>query len=458
MATCRGVEGANCRSVPTPQQGGLPSKGVEVVAVNGSLMRLPGSLGTRGVRGALARATSIGRRYGWTPATMIGRVTDFARLCSDYGVRPTFPVVGSCRMPPDGGLARLQDEGVRFASHGLRHVDYTSLPHTHQADELRRSLEALRLGGLVVTSFRAPYLRTNADLRRAVAGVGLQLDSSRGVLWSLPDGREQAPLVREVVSFYGALDARQCPPLPSGDGPIEIPVSLPDDEMCVERLKLTPRAVGDQWCRNLAEAHEAGAIYVLQLHPERFHMLRAAAEAVLNAAQGRAPGLWLTTLDEAAGWWRRRSAARLEVKQHDSCRWVAHIAGCQEGRVETFGNGAPAASTCSVQTDQHIVLEQPLRPGIALSRRTPASVEAALCDEGFLVERVSGPDGHACHLDLGPESAQWPRAGILQAVRERASAKLCRIGRWPNGSRAAFCVTGDIDALSLRDFLTRLGG
>jgi hypothetical protein len=38
---------------------------------------------------------------------------------------------------------------------------------------------------------------------------------------------------------------------------------------------------------------------------------------------------------------------------------------------------------------------------------------------------------------------------------EDADYPLVRIGRWPNGARAALSVTSDVDAMTLLDFLRR---
>jgi hypothetical protein len=35
---------------------------------------------------------------------------------------------------------------------------------------------------------------------------------------------------------------------------------------------------------------------------------------------------------------------------------------------------------------------------------------------------------------------------------------LVRLARWPNGARAALSVTGDVDALTIRDYTRRLNG
>jgi len=38
---------------------------------------------------------------------------------------------------------------------------------------------------------------------------------------------------------------------------------------------------------------------------------------------------------------------------------------------------------------------------------------------------------------------------------EKAPGPLVRVWRWPDGARSALAATGDIDALTLRDFVVR---
>jgi len=43
---------------------------------------------------------------------------------------------------------------------------------------------------------------------------------------------------------------------------------------------------------------------------------------------------------------------------------------------------------------------------------------------------------------------------VLDAI-ESGTGPLVRVWRWPDGARSALAVTGDIDALTLRDFVVR---
>ena len=59
---------------------------------------------------------------------------------------------------------------------------------------------------------------------------------------------------------------------------------------------------------------------------------------------------------------------------------------------------------------------------------------------------------YGAHVDV--PAGIWSEREVLDAV-ERAPGPLVRISRWPNAARSALAVTGDIDALTLTDFVLR---
>jgi peptidoglycan/xylan/chitin deacetylase (PgdA/CDA1 family) len=421
-------------------------------------MRLPGSLGTRGLKGAVRRASAIARRHGFTSARMLRRVSEFTRTALAYGIQPTFPIIASRSVSQCPALRDLQEAGAVFASHGLRHVDYTLLPKSHQAAEIGRAVETLASARIHASGFRAPYLRTNDDLREVVADQGFGFDSSEAVLWPLAEEYAEQASARAVVDFYGARTA-DCGPLPADGRVVRIPVSLPDDEMCVERLGLPPEAVARQWCRNLREAFDQGAVYVLQLHPERFALLREAAEELMGLARSLSPRLWLATPYEIAQWWRRREQARVRLDRLRG-QWVARVEGAAEVRLELAdcGQSTQSAPGREKPPAREVAVGTSRRPAVGLSPRTGSAVARRLGEEGFHCEPSDDPAGWNCYLDLSTESDEMSRAELLRSVTERASGPLVKLSHWPNGCQAAFSVTGDIDALCLPDFLSRLRG
>ena len=79
-------------------------------------------------------------------------------------------------------------------------------------------------------------------------------------------------------------------------------------------------------------------------------------------------------------------------------------------------------------------------------------ITPVLAEEGFATESSDDRERFGAYVDVpGPS---WSEAPLLDTI-ESAPGPLVRIGRWPDGARSALAVTGDIDALTLRDFVSR---
>ena len=59
-------------------------------------------------------------------------------------------------------------------------------------------------------------------------------------------------------------------------------------------------------------------------------------------------------------------------------------------------------------------------------------------------------------LNKWKTNEKYPSEMKLLDYIEGRNVPLIRFGRWPDGARSAMSVTGDLDALSLGDYLTRL--
>jgi hypothetical protein len=113
--------------------------------------------------------------------------------------------------------------------------------------------------------------------------------------------------------------------------------------------------------------------------------------------------------------------------------------------------------------DQRCLVESTAFPGVAISPRTPASVEALLREQGYPVMRaVEGEAaGYAVYVDL-PEGLGTARRERREAASalihniERGDAPLARVGLWPEGKRAALSITGDVDSVTIQDFFLRI--
>jgi hypothetical protein len=82
-------------------------------------------------------------------------------------------------------------------------------------------------------------------------------------------------------------------------------------------------------------------------------------------------------------------------------------------------------------------------------------VTSFLRDQGYILD--TGETAADCGLYLGHEKL----AKLMTQVElvdwiEGSNAPLVKYGRWPDGAKSAFCMSGDLDALSLLDYVSRL--
>ena len=64
------------------------------------------------------------------------------------------------------------------------------------------------------------------------------------------------------------------------------------------------------------------------------------------------------------------------------------------------------------------------------------------------------PNEVALFVDRPGPLSLGEQAAIVREV-ESSAAPLVRLARWPKGAQSALAITGDIDALTLGDFLLR---
>ena len=90
-------------------------------------------------------------------------------------------------------------------------------------------------------------------------------------------------------------------------------------------------------------------------------------------------------------------------------------------------------------------------PVVGISHRTPSDVGLFLAEEGFATQTCDDRDRFGAYVDVVDA---WSESAVLAAI-DAAPGPLVRLWRWPDGARSALAVTGDIDALTLRDFVAR---
>lgn len=424
------------------------------------------SLRAKGLAGFAKRIASILARFGINSAKMGACLDLYAHVLEEHRCRATFPVTATILRRHSKPIRRLLSANAELAIHGYAHNDYSRLTLQKQEAEARKAVAVFKSCEIPFFGFRCPYLNGNDQTNSALAELPFRYVSNTSIFWEAPDGLQfdgsAAASCRRALRLYQAQSASHCLSLPKRSGRlIEIPVSLPDDEILVDRLGLRGgEDIGGVWTRILDATYHRGELFTLQLHPERIAQCRSALEMVLTKAREKHPPVWIATLDEVAAWWEELAQFQIHVEQV--------VAECYEVRLDcseratvlsrgwTYDDATrPWYGSYRRVHGRSFRLNSPSRPVVGLSPDSSPAAAPLLREKGYAVETSSHAASYACYLE--PDGEITPQLEMqMVATIESCRRPLVRFGPWPDGARSALSVTGDIDAMTLVDFLLRL--
>jgi len=406
--------------------------------------------------------------YGLTP-TKIDRSLDlYLRLLARFNCPASIPVTATILRRYHQQFAKYQGCNMEFMVHGYTHNDYLRLDPTERVTQLHKARQIFAERGLPATGFRAPYLRGSADLYPQIEGAGFCFLSDQPILWDVieeEDLPEKSRLrYQQALEFNRPWLASSRPSLPWLWGEnrlVEIPVSLPDDEILCDRINgpNTKDLVKRVWLNMLAETYRRGELFTLQLHPERIALCHIGLEAVLDRARRASPSIWVAGLSEIATWWRARAEATVEVSQLDEDMLSISVTG--PPGVMLLVRGLMVFERTQAWGDEYVRVQGTqcrvrsyTRPFIGLSPRCPAALVSFLKQQGYIVEVNDDYQAYPFYLDLDHFSRE-DELPLLHEIEDRAPF-LVRLGRWPDGARSCLSITGDIDAYTLWDYGIRI--
>jgi hypothetical protein len=320
-----------------------------------------------------------------------------------------------------------------------------------------RAVELFRSCSVPFTGFRAPYLHWNEDTMRVVGEFQFRYSSNQTVWWNVLDVPSMTPSQKEGMergmAFYRPLPAAEFRVLPfRRDGFIEIPVSLPDDEIPLDRMYIHDAGyLSEMWRNILATTYARGELFTLQLHPERIDFFAGALRGLLTDARSKKPAVWIATLDQIAEWWEAKARNRAQFVR-DGNQFRVEIDACAGTTVIVRANGSEHPHEPGV-----FAVDSTARPCVGVAPGSSREAMAILADLGFIVEVGERADGYSVHLG---RVDRYDYAGIdaCRRVIDESRRPLVRFGTWPRGAKSALSITGDIDALTIWDFVQRFRG
>lgn len=413
-------------------------------------------LDSRGPANLTKRTFQILTRFGIKPEKMGGRFERFMDVLDEYDCRPTFPITALPMSRNPKFAHRLLDRGAELAVHAWSHIDLTTLSLEGQSDHMGKAIQLFREHGVPFTGFRAPYLHWNEDTMQVVEQYRYRYDSNEIVMWDVLDEDALTPQQKEGLekgrNFYQPHVAETRSVLPFiRRGFVEIPVSLPDDEILLDRMYTHDADfLGQVWRRILDKTYARGELFTVQLHPERIDFFRNALGGLLAECRRRKPGVWIATLDEIARWWRDKTQNRAEFVR-DGDGFKVRIKTCKGASVYLREAGV---EKIVAQGEFRIAGDK--RPTVGVEPGSSSDAIGALQDRGFVVE-VGTTDEFVLHLGR-IEMRDYDQLQDMLKRIDACKGPLLYFGTWPHGNRSALAVTGDIDALTLWDFVSRFRG
>jgi len=424
----------------------------------------PVSIATKGkgYSGLVKRISTINKRYGFTPTKMDRALALFIDVLQKYNCGATFPITASALGRNGSVIEKYQAQNIEFAMHGLFHIDYSRLSLNEQNDHIQQAKQIFTDKHIHLAGFRCPYLRWNEETLTAVSNHSLSYDSSQALFWDVL-GNYNTDDYQHVLRFYRAKSATTYPALPKiTNGAVQIPYCVPDDEALIERLRLLDtQAMSDIWVSILNQTYELGELFTLGLHPERISLLQEPLANTLARARGLSPNVWIARLDEITNWWCTRNQATFELKVEQDDVFHLTVSGPPGStvlarEVDVHANSEPWYGGFDRILETDFIFRAGKRPCIGLSPHSDPALADFLTQQGYWIETDPQSQAYSIYLEQ-PEFTPADERPLLHRL-DHGKEPLIRLGRWPHGAQSAMCVTGDIDALTLWDYLLRFLG
>jgi hypothetical protein len=167
----------------------------------------------------------------------------------------------------------------------------------------------------------------------------------------------------------------------------------------------------------------------------------------------------VTQLRDVSRWWWERTGFAAHVSS--GSRGLLIDFNCSERatvlirNLDTTQPTHPWDSSYSVLESRSLHLSNGQRPFVGVSNETPSHTLSFLKDQGYILD--TSPSAPYCGIYLeGSTLAKLETDVQLVDYIESSPAPMVRFWRWPDEAKSSLCITGDLDALSLMDYVSRL--
>ena len=416
----------------------------------------------RGPRFVVRRTTSLLSRYGIAPARATARIDNSLMTLAKFGCAPTFPTPGILGQRYSPFFQRIQAGGAEIAVHSYQHLDLNSLTLDGAREQLNRAAQVFRNNGIEAYGFRCPYLSCSDELLESLPAGLFDYSSNQAILLDVPhlnQNNGQNVIFNTLRRFYNPKSSAEtiCVPC-TRSNMIEIPVCVPDDLQLHDGLNFDSEGISQTWIEMLHQTHRRGELFNLIFHPELGSVCKKSFEDLLQQAIQLKPAVWIARLGDISAWWREKSRFRVEV---GTCSTGLRISFECSPRATILARGLGSNGSEQIwdgayyrlQPESIEVPDQP-RPFVGLPVGTPEHVLSFLQEQGYILDTSETAPQCGIFLDRITLASLESQVHLIDYI-EASSAPLVRYWRWPDGSKSALSVTGDLDALSLLDYASR---
>lgn len=412
------------------------------------------------------RMGNISRHYGFSTEIMERSLRRFTDLLQCYDCAATFPITAVTLKRHSDIIQEYQTKKVEFAIHGYTHEDYSLLNQHELEAQIKKSINIFNDAGLSPQGFRSPYLRQNKYLYSVIGNTSLSYVSNQPFFWETPDICELTITdltgYKKGFTYYEPWLSTLRPSIPRFvDNLVEIPVSLPDDEILVDRCQLDSSSIIKVWLSMLMQAYQRGELFTLQLHPERIPLCAECLEVLLIEARALKPAIWCATLGEIANWWKELNQAEVEITSRQGNQYQVSTKTSKSVTILTRGVEVVSPSSPAWNNNHEVktsdfTLVSNQRPIIGISHRSSPDLKIFLKQQGYITEISQEKELYSFYFDMEYFDSSQEKS-VLELI-EKSNRPLVRLCRWPDGAQSALAITGDIDAMTLWDYGLRLVG
>lgn len=415
----------------------------------------------RGPEFVFRRGASVLERYGLLTAKVARAVAACVGALAQLDAAPTLATPGVIVEKNPGFVRQVQAAGAEIAVHGYQHLELVNLSPIEAEHQILRAVETFERHGIKARGFRAPYLRCSDRMLDTLPDGLFDYSSNQPIWWNqLPEATppKAQRFFDQLNGFYGGSSAEESICVPwRREKMIEIPVCLPDDMLLRDGMNLTTEQIARAWGSMLDRIYGRGELFTLLFHSELASICKEPIIMLVLKARAMHPKVWVARLGEVSDWWVEKQHFNIGLSQSEG---QLHLKfNCSERAtilvrdLEPVGVSLDWDGTYRQLMGQQLDVPAKPLPFIGIDGASPA-VEV-LRAQGYIVETGEMASSCAAYLDRAALVGLTNPVKLIDHV-EKSRGPLVRYGRWPDGAKAALCVTGDLDALTLFDYASRV--